>query len=310
MGSDQKMSLKKVQVLLSTFNGERFINELMDSLLSQDYPDIEILVRDDGSSDGTLTLLEEYASRYSNIEVVHGRNLGVVQSFFELLKLSSPEAGYIAFCDQDDIWEKDKISRAVEFLEQSPLSTPSLYCSRVTLVDEELNIIGRSQIPRRGPSFENALVQNIATGCTIVINKASRKLLMEGIPKITRMHDWWMYLTVSALGKVIYDPEPRILYRQHSSNVVGYKSGIARWVARVQRFLKSGHMWLVTKQAKEFKRIYGSSIPEEKKDILNRFIDGRKSLTDRLRYAFGGEVYRQSMIDNLILKLLIVLGRV
>jgi glycosyltransferase involved in cell wall biosynthesis len=246
----------------------------MDSLQNQDYPNVEILVRDDGSSDNTLPLLEEYASRYSNIEVIHGKHLGVIQSFFKLLQRSSPKAGYIAFCDQDDIWRKNKISRAVEFLEQLSQATPSLYCSRVTLVDEKLNIIGRSQIPRRAPSFENALVQNIATGCTIVINETSRQLLLRRIPGIARMHDWWIYLVISAFGKVLYDPEPRILYRQHSSNVIGAKSGtIAKWIARIQRFLKTGRLSLVTKQAEEFRRIYGLFLTTEKRRILDRFID-------------------------------------
>lgn len=305
------MTPKKAQILLSTFNGEKFLSELMDSLLNQSYPNIEILVRDDGSSDDTLAILDKYANHYPSVKVICGKNLGVIQSFFELLRLSSPEAEYIAFCDQDDVWEKDKISRAVRFLEQYSTDAPLLYCSRVTLVDENLSIIGRSQIPKRGPSFENALVQNIATGCTIVINRISRELLMKEIPKIVQMHDWWMYLVVSAFGNVVYDVEPRILYRQHSSNVIGYKkSAIARWLARIQRFLKSGRLCLVTEQANEFRRIYGSLLPEEKKVVLDRFIDGRKSLVGRLQYALSGDAYRQSMVDDIILRLLIIINRV
>lgn len=303
--------MKKVQVLLSTFNGGKFLKSLMDSLLNQDYPNIEILVRDDGSTDDTLILLEKYTSYYSNIRIVYGENLGVIGSFFELLKLSSSEAEYIAFCDQDDVWLKDKISRAVEFLDQYPKENSLLYCSRTTLVDENLNIIGQSEIPKRGPSFKNALVQNIATGCTIVINKISRELLMKEIPKTVRMHDWWMYLVVSAFGKVIYDTESKILYRQHSSNVIGYETNtIARWVARIKRFLRSGRLCLVTEQAKEFKRIYDSLLPKDKKVILDRFIDDRKSYVDRLRYSFSSEVYRQSRVSDIILRLLIIMNRV
>jgi glycosyltransferase involved in cell wall biosynthesis len=302
--------LKKVQVLLSTFSGEDFLAALMDSLLQQDYPDVDILVRDDGSEDGTLSILSRYAS-LDNVTVFKGRNLGVPRSYFELIRMSSPSADYYAFCDQDDIWEKGKIARAVVLLERLPQDTPSMYCSGVTLVDEDLKVIGHSQTPRRGPSFENALVQNIATGCTIVINRASRQLLIEEIPKNARMHDWWMYLVASAFGKVIYDPEPRILYRQHSSNVIGAKSSpMARWIARIKRFLKNGRLPLVTEQASEFRRIYGSFLPEEKEAILDRFVDERRSFTGRLRYAFSSEVYRQSVIDNIILRLLIILNYV
>lgn len=302
--------MKRVQVLLSTFNGEKFLGALMDSLIHQDYPNVEILVRDDGSEDDTLSILSQYTS-FDNVSIFRGRRLGVPESYFELLRMSSASADYLAFCDQDDVWEKDKISRAVDFLEQLPQAVPSLYCSRVLLVDEELNVIGRSQIPKRGPSFENAIVQNIATGCTIVINKASRQLLLQGVPKRAVMHDWWMYLVISAFGKVIYDPEPRILYRQHSSNVIGSKSSaMTRWIRRIQRFLKSGRLHLVTEQANEFRRIYGLLLPEEKKAILDRFIDSQKSFTGRLRYSFLGEVHRQTIIDNTILRLLIILNRI
>jgi len=282
----------------------------MDSLLNQDYPDVEILVRDDGSEDSTLSILSQY-SLFDNVTVVKGESIGVPASYFKLIEMSSPSSDYYAFCDQDDVWEPDKISRAISFLEALPRKIPAMYCSRVKIADEKLNVRALSPLPRRGPSFENALVQNIATGCTIVINKAARQLLLQGWPKRACMHDWWMYLVISAFGKVIYDPEPRILYRQHSSNVIGCKSGaMARWFGRIRRFLKSSHLRLVTEQANEFRGIYGSLIPEEKKAVLDRFIDERKTITGRVRYAFLAEVYRQSIIDNLILRLLFVLNRV
>ncbi len=305
------MTMKTVQVLLSTFNGERFLKPLMDSLFEQDYTNMEILVRDDGSSDHTIQLLQEYEKRYPNIDVICGQNLGVIQSFFELLKLSSPAVDYFAFCDQDDIWEKNKISRAVSSLGSLSWSMPSLYCSDYLLVDEQMNIMKQIKKSRIRPSFENALVENIATGCTIAINKISRQLLLQEIPKMALMHDWWIYLVISAFGKVVYDSEHKILYRQHSSNVVGVKSrSIARWVARIQRLLRQGSLTPVTEQAIEFRRIYASSLTEDKKMILDRFIDGRKSFIDRLRYALSCETYRQSKVDNIILRLLIILGRI
>ncbi len=304
------MNVSKVQVLLSTYNGEKYLKEQLDSLLAQDYPNIDILIRDDGSKDSTKQILTGYEN-HKNISVIYGSNIGIIASFLELLKISDPEAEFFAFCDQDDVWLKDKISRAVGFLDQYPKENSLLYCSRTTLVDENLNIIGQSEIPKRGPSFKNALVQNIATGCTIVINRMSRELLMKEIPKTVGMHDWWMYLVVSAFGKVIYDTESKILYRQHSSNAIGYKTNtIARWVARIQRFLRSGGLYLVTEQAKEFKRIYDSLLPKDKKVILDRFIDDRKSFVGRLRYSFSSEVYRQSRVDDIILRLLIIINRV
>jgi len=303
-------NLKKVQVLLATFNGSRYLAPLMDSLIDQDYQNTEIIVRDDGSNDNTIEILRRYLVR-ENISIVEGENVGVPESFFRLLQLSSSDSDFFAFSDQDDVWKKDKISRAINILEKLPLELPSMYCSRVLIVDEMLNLIEYSRTPKRGLSFENAIIENIATGCTIVMNNAARDLLLKEFPKNAIMHDWWTYLVISAFGRVVYDMEPRILYRQHSSNVVGSKIGfINRWKARIYRFLRFSRVRLPTKQAMEFNRIYGPILSQEKKLKLNRFIEGRDSFMGRIHYAFFGEAYRQSKIDNLILKILIIFNRV
>ncbi|MCD5398005.1 glycosyltransferase family 2 protein [candidate division NPL-UPA2 bacterium] len=303
---------KKVQVLLSTYNGQKYLKELMDSVLNQDYLNLEILVRDDGSSDDTLNILTRY-SDLKNVQVLRGKNLGVIKSFFKLLQLSSPDAEYVAFCDQDDVWEEDKISRAISLLGEYSKSIPTMYCSRVTIVDEKLKTIGYSQIPKHKPSFNNALVQNIAAGCTMIINDATRQLITRKFPLLSSvgMYDWWIYQVVSAFGKVIYDDKYKILYRQHSLNVIGEKSGfVGPWVEKIRRFLKQGGIPLVTIQAKEFGRIYRAFLPENKRAVLDRFMNERKTFLNRFQYAVNGEVYRQSKIDDIIFKILIILDRV
>lgn len=301
---------KKVQVLLSTYNGQKYLEELMNSVLNQDYPNVELFVRDDGSSDDTLKILKKY-SNLKNVQILQGKNLGVIKSFFKLLQLSSPDAEYIAFCDQDDVWEKDKVSQAIGLLEECSKNIPVMYCSRTTLVDEKLKTIGYSQIPKHKPSFNNALTQNIASGCTMIINNVARQLISREFPSLVAMHDWWIYQVVSAFGEIIYDDESKILYRQHSSNVIGAKSSFTMQLQeRIRRFLKYGRVQFVTMQAKEFRKIYGASLPSDKKVTLNRFIDERKTFIGRLRYAISGEVYRQSKIDDIIFRILIVLNRV
>jgi len=300
----------RVQVLLSTYNGQTYLKELMDSVLSQDYPELAMLVRDDGSTDDTSRILEKYSS-LKNVQILHGKNLGVVRSFFTLLEISSPDAEYIAFCDQDDVCKEDKVSRAIGILGKHSNNTPAMYCSRVTLVDENLKILGYSQIPRRELNFGNALVQNVATGCTIIINDAARRLFLEKLSSSAVMHDWWIYIVVSAFGKVIYDTESKTLYRQHAANVIGEKSGmVARWTKRIKRFLKHGRIPCVTLQAKEFSKIYVESLPLDKKIILDRFINERSTFLGRLRYAFTGETYRQTKIDDVIFRVLIILNRI
>lgn len=299
-----------IQVLLSTYNGQKYLKELMDSVLNQDFSELKILVRDDGSTDETLRVLEKY-SGLKNVQILQGENIGVIKSFFNLLEISSPNAKYIAFCDQDDVWKKDKISRVISILERQDDNIPTMYCSRVTLVDENLKILGFSQIPRRELAFGNALVQNVATGCTIVINNVARQLILKKLPLSAMIHDWWIYLVVSAFGKVIYDLESRILYRQHSSNLIGVESNFfKKWIKKIRRFLKYGRIPFATIQAEEFSQIYRESLPLDKKIILDHFINERSSFISRLSYVFRGETYRQSRIENIIFRLLIILNRV
>lgn len=303
----------KVQVILSTYNGERFLKELLDSLLAQDYPNMRILIRDDGSQDRTPYILQSYET-HPYIEVMYGENLGVTASFFSLLQSVADNVKYIAFCDQDDVWMRDKLSRAVFQLEKKIANhEPGMYCSRYIITDETLKVLGYSQIPRRGPSFENALVQNIATGCTVVINKEARLKVLQALPQLqkVRMYDWWIYQVVSAMGTVIYDPHPSLFYRQHGRNVVGEKAGLlGKWTKRMVHFVKNGRLHLVTEQAEEFNRIFGSEISEEKKKVLNDFLSARTGVANRLRYALNCGVHRQTIFEDLIFKALIIMNRV
>src|SRR3989337_2643867 len=179
-----------VQILLSTYNGTKYLKPLMESLLAQDYPHVEILVRDDGSNDSTLDLLQEYAATHTNIKVVTSVNLGFARSFFKLLEISSSTADYIAFCDQDDVWLQDKVSRAVKFLRSYQPWTPALYFSRLRVVDENLKPLGYTNLPRKKLSFRNALAKcPQGLGCTILLNQAARRLLRD-FPRQVYCHDW------------------------------------------------------------------------------------------------------------------------
>lgn len=301
----------KAQIVLSTYNGELYLKELLDSLLMQDYPNVQILIRDDGSKDSTLSIISAYED-LPNIEVQYGDHIGVVNSFLSLSQSVADDTEYVAFCDQDDVWMKDKLSRAVSKLEETiPRQTPGMYCGRYVIVDEALQVRGYSQLPKRGPSLENALVQNIAAGCTTVINKAARYHILKELPCKVRMHDWWCYQVVSALGEVVYDPEPAILYRQHSSNTIGHKlDPLNKWISRLGRFIERGRLPLVTDQAVELMRIFGDDLTKDKRYLLGEFINGRDRFFARIKYAMQGRVYRQSILDDIILRILIVLNRV
>jgi len=304
----------KVQVLLSTYNGEKYLEEQLNSLLAQDYPNVEILIRDDGSKDSTKQILTRYEN-HKNISVIYGSNIGITASFLELLKISDPKAEFFAFCDQDDVWLKDKISRAVAALQKYSSDIPLMYCSRLTIVDEFLHIIGYSKLPRKELSFNNALCQNVIPGCTMVINRIAKKRVIDMpvvIDRIT-MHDAWLYLVVSAFGFIVYDDQSRILYRQHGANVCGEQVNLAeKFRIKAKRFFRRERFEskVFVDQAEEFRRLYGTQLSPQNARVLEDFLEGRKTFTQRLWYAFKGETYRQSLIDDALYKLLIIVNLV
>lgn len=299
-----------VQILLSTYNGDAYLQPLLDSVLAQDYREIELLARDDGSGDDTMAILRVYAAASSNVTILYGKNLGLAQSFFQLLEHSSPTADYLAFCDQDDVWQSDKVSRAVEWLQRVPPETPALYCSRVAMVDANLQVIRLTDAPRRGLSFRNALVEPVVWGCTSVINRAARNLLLRELPACAWAHDRWIYLVISGLGTVLFDNEPRILHRRHGKNTSLFPLTINdRWRVQLNRFFTPGLRRPVMKQAEEFSRIHGCHLSTEHKHTLERFLGCGKRWQDRLRYALSCDVYHQSRLGNLMLKGLIVFDR-
>jgi glycosyltransferase involved in cell wall biosynthesis len=300
-----------VQVLLSTYNGAAYLKPQIVSLLEQDHAPVKILVRDDGSADGTIALLRDFHAAYPHIEVVYGANVGFAQSFLELLRLSSPTADYVAFCDQDDVWHPGKVSRATQILKPIPQDTPTLYSSCLTVTDEHLNALGQSRIPTKELSFRNALVECPTPGPTMVMNQAARRLLLQGIPRNIYSHDWWTYLVVSAFGRIIFDEEPSLLYRQHASNVFGTRVGFIRRLGfKMRRFWSTGKRQPVIKQAEEFNRLYGAAMSVEQRWTAERFVESsRKGFWGRLCYACSCDVYRQTAFDNLVLRVLISLKR-
>lgn len=306
-------NLPVVVIVLSTFNGERYLKEQINSLLSQTYKNIKIIVRDDGSEDGTRQILERFLGDNKNINVVFERNIGVVGSFLQLLDSVPPDAEYVALCDQDDVWHEDKIERAISLIGGVEPANPVMYCGAVEVVDENLNRIGIVRHVQRKPSLENALVQNVVTGCTAIINRAALRLITGkkvAVNKI-RMHDWWLYQVISAFGLILYDDTPKIQYRQHGGNVVGSSSGIKLWVNRIKRYLGANNK-AIRCQANELLCVYGSEMSRRNYSLISEFLERTQAINivARLAYAIRTPVYRQSIIDDIVLRALIVIGRI
>lgn len=300
----------RVNILLSTYNGAKYLQPQLDSLYQQTYINCSIFVRDDGSSDDTLDILKEAQSKGSLHILPSNENLGPANSFFALLKESPADCGFFAFCDQDDIWMQDKIHNAVTALKQFSDDTPVMYFSRVTYVDANNKYIKLSPLPKC-VGLGNALVENVAIGCTVVINKPARDLITQKIPKTCLMHDSWCYLLMSCLGNVIYDPMLSINYRQHASNTIGASTSILQTIIRrFKRFKIGKHgVFRYSNQSELLLELYGNLIGENKKELIVQFVNAKQSFHKRLILALSPKIWRQNFIDNLILRALIIFNR-
>ena len=214
-------------ILLSTYNGEKFIKEQLESLINQTYKNIQIMIRDDGSKDKTLEFLKDFAKDKKNIQIFFEENVGVIKSFFELIE-KAKESDYYFFCDQDDFWEKEKVEEAIKKMKKKEKIGKYIgYCSNLKLVDENLTFLGLNYKKKLIPNLKNCFFENIVTGCTYACNKNLFFKIREEIKRIDLskiiMHDYFFCFINCLYGDLIYDENSYILYRQHSGNVVGSK---------------------------------------------------------------------------------------
>ncbi len=299
-------------ILLSTYNGHRFLAEQVESIRRQSYSKWRLLIRDDGSSDGTLELLHNIVAEDPRIQFLGKQeNLGAAASYLQLMS-EARLSDYYAFCDQDDVWDEDKLERGVNSLADFG-NRPAMYCARLRLVDEKLNPLGLSRPPTVGPSYANALLQNIATGCTLMLNRAAFQLIKSKLPASNRvvMHDWWCYLVVAAFGMVVYDSHPTISYRQHEANTVGEFQGLSYWLNRFQRHRKSCQNNPLPHQLAEFQRLWGETLKLEKREQLLALLKMMKEerFLHRLVLLKQAPVQRQSVLDNFLCRLMLLFRR-
>ena len=217
----------KIAVLMSTYNGERFLCEQIDSIMRQRNVLVDLYVRDDGSSDGTRNILCSYL-HFSNIHILEGENVGVGNSFMKLFYDQQICAEYYAFADQDDIWLEDKLFHAVEEIrKRETRGRPFLYAGNQMLIDEHGEELGIRYHTPRNADYHYIINGNPLSGCTMVWNQALCRKIREAGKRPgeaffkKQLHDVWVALIASLSGDIYFDMEPYILYRQHSANVVG-----------------------------------------------------------------------------------------
>lgn len=224
-----------VAVLLASFNGAAYLAAQARSILAQSWQNLSLWISDDGSTDGTQAIVAQLAAHHPDrqIRLLCGPGKGSTRNFLSLICDRRIEADLVALADQDDLWFPQKVARAMAALGPDP-AAPRLYGARTTITDALLRPVGPSPLFRAPPGFGNALVQNIAGGNTMVLNRAARDLVCAAGPQVSPVcHDWWLYqLVTGAGGVVVYDPEPVLYYRQHGRNLVGANISVA---ARMRR---------------------------------------------------------------------------
>lgn len=301
--------MKKVQVLISTYNGQEYISQQLDSILNQKGVEIHCLIRDDGSTDNTIKILRDYQRKYRNIEVIEGVNLGYKKSFMELLYFSG-EYDYYAFSDQDDVWKTEKILRAIEKLKKINDKIPVMYFSNLIVTDQDLNEKGmlhnnRNVIPE---TKVQALVQGFAHGSTMVFNRDARNLILKYRPKQEYAHDFWIPLILKFLGEIIYDENSYILYRQHENNYFGSKSSLARTI-RVKSSFFTKKKNFYTTMISEILDGYGEILKNDDLLTLKRINTYKKSIVNKINLILDKDLRRNTFNGTLFIKLLILFSK-
>jgi glycosyltransferase involved in cell wall biosynthesis len=303
-----------VTILLCTFNGERFLAQQLASLERQTFKNWKLIASDDGSSDQTKSILQAFRRSLEpgKVKIVDGPRRGAPANFLFLACGKNLVSKYYAFCDQDDVWEADKLARAIGVLEQAGLDVPALYGSRTSLIDENGKTTGLSPLFPKTPTFRSALVQSIAGGNTMVFNQKARELLAFcGDDIDIPSHDWWLYQVISACGgHVHYDAYPSVRYRQHPQNVIGSNMGLVARMRRV-RMLRQGRFryWSQLNVA-ALTRIR-PRMNAENQQTFDLFCKARhRPLLQRAAMFAQAGVYRQTLLGNLGLAAAVVLNKI
>lgn len=298
----------KICVLMSTYNGEKYIKEQIDSILAQTCA-VDLFVRDDGSCDSTQEILQTYSNQ-GVLRWYTGKNMGPGKSFFNLIQ-QAPYADYYAFADQDDVWNKEKIQKAIEMLSKYSDAVPNLYCGEYIPVDDTLHPIKiRKRNKNAIPTLGSALVECIAPGCTFVFNYKALEMFKQYDNNFVYIHDWDLYRIIMVIGgNVIYDTRAYIQYRQHNNNVVGIQPSIIRkWIHRFNNYRNPSYGKRCSSSAACIKHVYRQIIPTYNIKQLDIIIGIPKKWRYRFCFIFSKAFRRSNVLDNYIFKFLALIG--
>ncbi|WP_051437806.1 glycosyltransferase family 2 protein [Eubacterium xylanophilum] len=270
--------MSKVHVVVPTYNGERYLKALLDSVIANDYNDFDIEICDDCSTDGTVAIAEEYVREYDNITLhKNKKNLGYTKNFLSAIKRS--ESPYIMLCDQDDIWHKNKIRVTAERMKKVEKKWPDqpvlVFTDAMNYDSDSKMELGsffrNSHMDPRDSGLAKLLMENKVIGCTVMINRQVLDYL-DVIPEGIKVHDWWLALICRCFGKISYIDNMTLHYRQHSGNMIGGASFGAYFVNRLVNIVKQRNAIRANvRQGKAFYNLFKDRLRDKDRYVLRHF---------------------------------------
>ncbi len=292
-----------IAIIMCTYNGEKFLQEQLTSFANQSFKNWHLFVCDDGSTDSTKKLIQNFQQKNKTNFLSNNPKLGFAKNFLNGIASTQGNFDFYALSDQDDIWLESKLEKAVSQLQNVDSNIPALYCSRTILVNANGKQIGYSPLFTKKPSFANALVQSIAGGNTMVFNKKARDLIIKVGSNIdTVSHDWFIYqLIAGSEGFIYYDSEPTLLYRQHGNNLIGANNDFFARLSRLKMLLNNSfRSW----NDRNIKILTDNSVllTKKNKNKLSIFSKARdRSLIPRIMGFIKCKIYRQTLFGNIAL---------
>ncbi|HGD6895375.1 TPA: glycosyltransferase family 2 protein [Streptococcus agalactiae] len=304
----------KVNILMATYNGEKFLAQQIESIQKQTFKEWNLLIRDDGSSDKTCDIIRNFTAKDSRIRFINENehhNLGVIKSFFTLVNYEV--ADFYFFSDQDDVWLPEKLSVSLEAAKHKASDVPLLVYTDLKVVNQELNILQDSMIRAQSHHANTTLLpeltENTVTGGTMMINHALAEKWFT--PNDTLMHDWFLALLAASLGEIIYLDLPTQLYRQHDNNVLG-----ARTMDKRFKILREGPKSIFTrywklihdsqKQASLIVDKYGDIMTANDLELIKCFIKiDKQPFMTRLRWLWKYGYSKNQFKHQVVFKWLI-----
>ncbi len=299
--------MEKVLVLMASYNGGKYIDQQIESLFAQEGVEVELLVRDDGSSDDTCARLDAWAEK-TNTRWYTGPHLNVQFGFYDLMvKAMESDAKYYAFCDQDDVWDMDKLSAGVALLQTVAEGQPGLYYCGQRLVDANLNHLSDHSLNRHRSPHARFVLNDMA-GCTAVFNRALLEKMTAYRPAYIRMHDVWMTKVCLGLGGQIFpDPDTHMAYRQHGNNVIGLSGGLKSKLRRAKMIIFESSIY---RQAEQLLAGYEQELLPEYRALIADILASKKSLPARIRLLRKHNIHFHDKGLSLTFALKVLLGKI